>query len=251
MAWLPIAIPLGLRFQWRPFSPLPIAQKLPLVLSLYAIVPFLIWGTIVLEAVPPDVYGIAWKISAFGALGAGLSLGVAGVGLLFGLKCLLGWAEWQQVKTVSIAATFWLPLGLGLVIGAIEEPVFRGFLFTQLQQQQADWMAAAISSLIFALLHLIWDGKQAGLQLPGLWLMGLVLVLSRQVNGGSLGLACGLHAGWIWAMASVDASQIIRDREGAPQWMTGVAGQPLAGGIGLFMLLLTGGVLWGLGRVLS
>ena len=246
LAWSPIAIPLALRFQWRPFTPLPALQKLSLVLSLYAIAPFLIWGVTSLEKVSPAVYGIAWNLPAFGALVAGIGLGVAGVSLLFGLEGLLGWVEWQPIKIASIATTLGLSLGLGLGISAIEEPVFRGFLLTQLQHPYPDWLAAAIASLIFALLHLVWDGKQAVAQLPGLWLMGLVLVLARQVNGGNLGLACGLHAGWIWAMTSLDTAQIICNRDGAPQWMTG-AGQPLAGGMGWLMLLLTGGVLWGLG----
>ena len=173
--------------------------------------------------------------------------------MLFGLEWVLGWVEWrpdkiessESTKIESIVTIFLLPLGLGLLISAIEESIFRGFLLTQLQQQYPSWAAAASSSLIFALLHLIWDGKQAGPQLPGLWLMGLVLVLARSADGGNLGLAWGLHAGWIWAMASLDAAQMIRRRDRAPIWMTGLAGQPLAGGMGLLLLLLTGGVLWG------
>jgi uncharacterized protein len=242
--WLPIAIPLGLRFQWRPFVPLPPAQKLSLVLSLYAIVPLLIWAVTHLETVPVSVYGIAGNRATFGSLMAGLGLGVAGIGGLFGLEWLLGWVEWRPPKTLSIVLTFGLPLGLGLGISAIEELVFRGFLLTQLQQQQPHWLAAAISSLVFALLHLIWDGKQARPQLLGLGLMGLVLVLSRQINGGNLGLAWGLHAGWIWAMTSLNTAQIFRERDSAPRWVTG-AGHPLAGAIGLLMLGVTGGVLWG------
>jgi uncharacterized protein len=242
--WIPIVIPLGRRFHWRPFAPLPPAQKLSLVLSLYAIVPLLIWGLTHLEIKSLSMYGIAWNGTTLGSLMAGLGLGVAGVGGLFGLEWRLGWVEGQPLKTPSIVLTFGLPLGLGLGIGAIEELVFRGFLLTQLQQQQPHWLAAAISSLVFALLHLIWDGKQARPQLLGLGLMGLVLVLARQINGGNLGLAWGLHAGWIWAMTSLNTAQLFHDRDSAPQWMTG-AGQPLAGAMGFLMLGVTGGILWG------
>lgn len=254
LVWLPIAIPLAWRFQWRPFAPLPIAQKLPLVLSLYAIVPFLLWGVIHLENTSPQVYGLVWSLAELGSLIAGVSLGVGGAGLLFGLESVLGWVEWQPIALKSIVPTLLLLLGLGLIIGAIEESVFRGFLLTQFQQQYSDGLAAVISSLIFAFLHLIWEGKQAGPQLPGLGLMGLVLVLARWVDEGNLGLAWGLHAGWVWAMASLDAAQVIRPRDDrsddrSPVWLTGFAGQPLAGGMGLLMLLLTGSILWGFHRV--
>jgi len=246
LAWLPIAIPLARRLHWQPFTPLAIAQKLPLVLSLYAIVPFLLGATIVLEQVSPSVYGIAWNSSVLVSLVTGLSLAIAGVALLFGLEVALGWVEWRSpdLTTVASIATNWvLPLGLGLVIGAIEEAVFRGFLLTQLQQEVSWWIAAVISSLVFALLHLVWDSKALP-QLPGLGLMGLVLVLARWLDGGSLGVPWGLHAGWIWAMASLDAAGAISYRDRAPVWLTGFAGQPLAGGLGLLLLLLTGGVVW-------
>jgi membrane protease YdiL (CAAX protease family) len=133
---------------------------------------------------------------------------------------------------------------LGLVISAIEEAIFRGWVLNQLQMGLPNWAAAIGTSLIFAVLHLIWDGKSATPQLLGLWLMGMVLVLARWVDQGNLGLACGLHTGWIWAMASLDAAQLTSDRDRAPIWLTGFNGQPLAGALGLALLLMTGAVLW-------
>jgi membrane protease YdiL (CAAX protease family) len=175
-------------------------------------------------------------------------LGVIGIGLLFGLE---QWAKWIELDLSNLSQFFaaLLPtLAIGLIVSVVEELVFRGFLLSQLQHDYALWVAAASSSLIFALLHLVWDGADIAPQLPGLWLMGIVLVVARWADGGSLGLACGLHAGWIWGMASLDAAQLVHYTDRAPAWMTGLKKQPLAGGMGLLLLGVTGGVLWGFGR---
>jgi hypothetical protein len=63
-------------------------------------------------------------------------------------------------------------------------------------------------------------------QLPGLWLMGMVLVLARYVDGGSLGLAWGLHAGWVWAIASLDSAQLITYTGTGSEWVTGKNRKP-------------------------
>jgi hypothetical protein len=129
---------------------------------------------------------------------------------------------------------------LGLWISVTEELVFRGFLLNELSQDYSVWVAAAISSIIFAFLHLIWEQQDTLPQLPGLWLMGMVLVLARWVDDGSLGLAWGLHAGWIWGLTCLDSSQLISYTGKGPTWMTGLGQKPLAGGAGLICLVITG-----------
>ncbi|HAJ62065.1 MAG TPA: CPBP family intramembrane metalloprotease domain-containing protein, partial [Cyanobacteria bacterium UBA8543] len=104
-------------------------------------------------------------------------------------------------------------------------------------------VAAAISSVIFALLHLIWDRQDTLPQLPGLWLMGMVLVLARWVDDGSLGLAWGLHAGWICGLTCLDSAELISYTGKGPVWMIGFREQPLAGVAGLLCLLGVGAVL--------
>lgn len=246
IVWLPIALPLARVLQWRPLQLATPQQKLPLVLSLYALAPLILWGAATIEQVPISAYGIVWSAAAATSLAIGLGLGVAGVALLVGLECALGWVNWQVKDQKQLVPVLLLLLLLGLGISAIEEAIFRGWLLNQLQMGLPDWAAAIVASLIFAVLHLIWDGKTAAAQLPGLWLMGMVLVLARWADRGNLGLACGLHAGWIWAMASLDTAQLTSDRDQTPRWLTGFHGQPLAGALGLALLLITGAGLWGL-----
>ncbi|MCL6434159.1 MAG: CPBP family intramembrane metalloprotease [Leptolyngbyaceae cyanobacterium HOT.MB2.61] len=247
--WLPIAIPLAIVCQWRPPAPLTVQQKLPLVLSLYALAPPILWSIAWLEKIPFSTYGLGWNLSVLQSLAIGLIVGILGVVLLFALEGWLGWIVWQSPAWKPLGSVLPLTFLIGLLVSVVEELVFRGFLLNQLQLIFAPWLAAIGSSLIFSLLHLVWEGKETIPQLPGLGLMGFVLVLARWVDGGSLGLAIGLHAGWIGIMAGLDSARSIHYCEGNPEWITGLSGKPLAGVMGLLLLLLTATVAWGLGNV--
>ncbi len=261
LVWLPLGIPLAFALKWQPAQPITPSQKLPLVASLYLLAPPILWGFARIQEVPFSAYGLTATMPFLNALGLGLILGVVGLAVLFGLQVYLGWIQWPPVPQISTQnvvpatrRTSWfswrilLPtLLLGLWVSVTEELIFRGFLLNQLQTDYSLWLAGAIASVIFAVLHLVWEGPQNLPQLPGLWLMGMVLVLARQVDNGSLGLACGLHAGWIWGIASLDTAQAIAYTGKGPSWMTGLGEQPLAGGMGLLFLVGTGVGLWWLG----
>jgi membrane protease YdiL (CAAX protease family) len=246
IAWLPLAIPIAIAVRWRPFQPLTVGQKLPLVLSLYAIAPLILWGAAQLEQRPLATYGLIWDRSLPISFGIGMGLALLGLLLLVGVQLGLGWSCWQPEQSVNWGKALLPTFLLGLWISVTEEWVFRGFLPGQLQQDYSLLWAAVSSSLIFALLHLVWDGRTAIPQLPGLWLMGMVLVLACWVNQGHLGLAIGLHAGWIGGMASLDAANILTSTEKGPVWATGSVGQPLAGILSWALLGFTAIALFGL-----
>lgn len=244
--WLPIAIPLAIALKWRPPQPLAISQKLPLLASLYLIAPLVLWGFAALAGASFAIYGLPWNLSVLISLVQGIGGGVLGLMILFGIEGTLGWVHWQP-PAPGFVKTLISTLGLGIWVSLTEELIFRGFLLNQLQQDYLPWIAATIASLIFALLHLVWEGTENIPQLPGLWLMGMVLALARSVNGGELGLAWGLHAGWIWAIATIDTEQLIAPTGKGAAWLTGFGGKPLAGAMGLLFLLGTGGALWLIG----
>lgn len=237
--WLPIAIPLSIWLKWQPPQPLTAAQKLPLLASLYAIAPLILWGAAAFEEKSFADYGLPWQAGLLGSLGRGMIWGGLGLGGMLAIEFGLGWVSWQPpLPPLQIATT----LLLGLWVGLTEELIFRGFLQTQLQQDYSIWVAAAIGSTIFALLHLVWEGRDNVPQLPGLWLMGMVLVLARQIDGGGLGLAWGLHAGWIWTIASLDP--VLTYPKPHLVWITGQGGKPLAGLAGILFLIATAALLW-------
>ncbi len=250
--WFPIALPLAIALKWHPPQPVTPEQKLPLLASLYALAPVVLWGAAYWGDRTIADYGLVWTASLWLSAGRGWVLGVAGIAGLLVIQKGLGWIDLALPGQRSLEAetpNHWigpvlLTLGLGLWISLTEETVFRGFLQNQLQLGYSTWVAAAIASLIFSLLHLVWEGQDNLPQLPGLWLMGMVLVLARWVDHGSLGLAWGLHAGWLWAIASLDTLQAITYTKQGPTWLTGFNQKPLAGGMGLLFLLVTGLVLW-------
>lgn len=244
LVWSPIGVGLAVVLGWRPPQLPSPTQKLPLVGSLYLFAPPLLWGIAQWEGVPFSSYGLNWPSSLGIGLIAGIGLGMVGLGVLFGMQWGLGWLQWQPDRWSQVWGLLLPTLLIGLLISLIEEWVFRGFLLNQFEQITTLGLAATLSSAIFALLHLVWEGGNALPQLPGLWLMGMVLTLARWANGGDLSLAIGLHAGWIWGIASVDSTQILSYTGRETTWLTGVGQKPLAGGFGFLFLLGTGAILW-------
>ncbi|NJR49940.1 MAG: CPBP family intramembrane metalloprotease [Leptolyngbyaceae cyanobacterium CSU_1_3] len=240
MVWLPIAIPLSIWLKWQPFKPLEIHQKLPLVVSLYLVAPIVLGSIAWLQNTPFSSYGLLWNLNTLRSLGIGMGLGAIGLILLFMIQVGLRWVAWQPEMGAKFRTVLLPTLLLGLFVGGIEELVFRGFLFNQLLMEVDFWTAAIVSSLIFALLHLVWEGTANIPQLPGLSLMGVVLCLALTADGGNIGLAWGLHAGWVWTIATIDSAQLLPPTERSPEWLAGSGGTPLSGLMGLLFLLATG-----------
>lgn len=242
--WLPFAIAIATGLKWHPLKPLAAQQKLPFIAVLYLIAPLIIWGVTQIEGQSFPDYGWDWTARIGISLVGGFAVAILSLGISFTGQWLVGWVDWhgenwQQLTRIG------LPIcGIGLGIGLIEELVFRGFLLTELQQDYSLVIAAALSSLIFALLHLIWEQQERFPQIPGLWLMGMVLVLARCVNEGSLGLAWGLHAGWIWGLTCLEEAKLISYTRKGPIWITGLGDNPLAGMSGVFCLLGVAAFLW-------
>ncbi|MBE9040251.1 CPBP family intramembrane metalloprotease [Oscillatoriales cyanobacterium LEGE 11467] len=258
--WLPLAIPLMIQSQWRPFQPLKWEQKLPLLASLYLLVPLVVLAISPAGFASYSSYGSIGKWIVWLEANVGFLAAVSGLVVLFSIERSLGWVEWklsphllEKIDDLDSDSALFLPrvlvpallpiLGLAVWIGGTEEFIFRGILLDLFWQDYSVWLSAAIVSLIFALLHLVWEVKETLPQLPGLWLMGMVLTLARIGDGGSLGLAVGLHAGWIWGISSFDTVLSARYTDKVPPWITGIAAKPLAGILGVGVLIATGVIL--------
>jgi membrane protease YdiL (CAAX protease family) len=121
----------------------------------------------------------------------------------------------------------------------MEELVFRG-IFIHFLEVDFSWLwTAIVSSAIFALLHLIWEQKNTFPQLPGLFLMGLVLFYARVLNGDTIALSIGLHGGWVFILASVDTFNLYTYNLDMKGWLIGKKDQPLGSIAGLMVLLIT------------
>jgi uncharacterized protein len=153
-------------------------------------------------------------------------VGVVSMGLLF----VMGWAlkayvfEPQSAGRIARAMATYL-VG-ALLVGVIEETLFRGALFGFLRGRLGFWRAAVIGSFLFSVVHFARPQPATGV-VYGHWTSGFSLVpgmfkeLMTPYNGfpssltlflmgfvlcafydrfGSLYVVAGLHAGWVWAM---------------------------------------------------
>ncbi|MGB3532582.1 MAG: type II CAAX endopeptidase family protein [Microcoleaceae cyanobacterium] len=245
--WLPIAVVSAILLNWHPTQPLTPQQKIVLLASLYLIAPVLLVGMTHLEQTTFLDYGLWVSGEVAISIGFGLMLGGLSLGLLYTVMWKLGATDWQQpLKGETQPLNVGSILSVGLVafwISITEELVFRGFLQFQLHQDYSVWVASAIVSTIFALSHLLWNWQGTIPQLPGLWLMGMVLTIARFCDRGSLGLPIGLHAAWIWGITLTEQRFITSPTTRLPGWLVGESDQPLASLSSWVMLLMLAGVL--------
>ncbi|WP_137455083.1 CPBP family intramembrane glutamic endopeptidase [Halomicronema hongdechloris] len=246
LLWLPIALVCWRLWRWPLQYPVPPEQRLPLLLPLYGLAPLLLWGLQRVGGESFADYGLVLSGGLMRSLMLGWGWGLAGVLGIYGVQIGVGWQQRPTLTSLSWPLQGGILL-LALVVGGVEELMFRGFVVNQLQPAYGVGAMVAIASGLFAMLHLIWDGPAGIVNLPGLTLMGVVLILARWADGGSLGLAWGLHSGWVAALAWLDTTGNGIASGTGPTWLVGRPGYPLTGGLGLGLLLLTGGVLWGWG----
>ena len=256
--WSLLAIPLSQKFGWRPFQPTPPEQKLLLLLPLYALAPVAIAATNrILHQTWAD-QGLAGGWHRVWAFGLGWGVAIAGLSLVLWVKRLGGLitlpAADDNPRQIGRLGERWLPtvglVALGLVIGGSEELIFRGWLQTQLALALSPGGAAIIGSALFAGAHLIWDGRDGLWQQPGLWLLGVVLVVACWADGGAIAIAWGLHAGWVTGLAYI--GEFVRPSPVAekPTWLTGRLAQPLTDIWDCSLLILTAGLVWCLADLL-
>lgn len=243
--WLPIALLVLRSIDWKPSEPLIPKQKLILLASLYIIVPGIIKWKINIESLSWAELGLYPISHILWYLLWGLILSLGSLIIVFSIESifnLINW-QWQNLKQI-IPLTIPILL-LSLLISLVEELVFRGYILSTLLVDNSLLIAALVSSLIFAFLHLIWERNQTMPQIPGLWIMGMVLVAARIVGDQSLYLAIGLHAGWIWGLTCIDSAELLTYKHQS-HWFTGVHQQPLAGIAGILCLAITSLAIFGL-----
>ena len=237
--WLPIALVVSRTIGWLPTEPLTPKQKLILLASLYILAPEIILWKLNLESLSFADLGLTTSSASLWYVLLGLGLSNLSLVLIFSLESaanLVAW-HWQNFKLLR---TLLLPiLCLGLLISLVEELIFRGYIFFTLANDSSIWLAAIASSVIFAVLHLIWEREQTLPQLPGLFLMGLVLIAARVLSDDTIYFAIGLHAGWICGLTCIDEANLLTYKH-QDHWFTGIKQQPLAGIAGILCLIITG-----------
>lgn len=195
------------------------------------------WSRRLYRARLRDRYGLAWGDRQGRELLLGFGVGAVSLALLFVVMALLGWTAWRSPGS-RFGAVVLEGLLVALGVGLAEELVFRGWLWGELKHDYAASTALWVSSFTFAALHFIKplpEMLRTAPQFPGLLLLGLVLAGARQRCRGRLGMAIGLHGGLVWGYYLAELGGLVAPRTG-PSWLTGIDGNPLAGGLGLLFL---------------
>ncbi|MEM0129055.1 MAG: type II CAAX endopeptidase family protein [Thermoplasmata archaeon] len=97
----------------------------------------------------------------------------------------------------AAAGNPWFFVGFSFVVGAVEETIFRGWVFGFWSGRRAGWVAPAIlSSALFAGLHLYYGttyGIASPLIFPQLVLAGFAFAATFEASGGNLVVVALLH----------------------------------------------------------
>jgi len=185
-----------------------------------------------------------------------LSLGVvAAVALGFGGRTLV-----QSITAHGVAGVVFGAIGTAVVVGVLEEILFRGAIFGGLRRVLYWPMALILSSLIYALVHFLQRGDSAG---PVAWYSGLA-ILPRMLGGfanfhtsvpafftltlvgvvlglayqrtGNLYFSMGLHGGWVFWLKIYGG--FTADVPHRSLWFWG-SGKMIDGWLAFFVLALT------------
>ncbi|MFQ5846820.1 MAG: lysostaphin resistance A-like protein [Candidatus Methylomirabilales bacterium] len=207
---------------------------------------------------PISLRGIGTGSSRGRHLGSGLVLGGLSFSLFLGSLILLGERSLAPEAPANWPLHVGGALASGLLVGVIEETIFRGFLLGGLLRDQSPFAAVLLSSSLFSAVHFLRAKAPVtvGLDLSvgvrgllahfrplvqpptffpfiGLLLVGIVLAYAY-LWSNSLPFAIGLHAGWVFAGKT--GGLLLRERTGI-MWLYGPHGV-LAGALGWAFLLL-------------
>ncbi|MCH2542954.1 MAG: CPBP family intramembrane metalloprotease [Candidatus Atelocyanobacterium sp. ALOHA_A2.5_9] len=241
--WLPIAIFVSKKIVWKPLEPLKPNQKILLLSSLYLLVPVLIFLILILDDKSLANYGLVLNYKFLIDFFLGLFISLLSLIILFKIEEKFNYLKWNFENKAILKKILLPTLSLVLWIGLTEELVFRGLIQTILEDDHNILIAAIICNVVFMLLHLIWEREETIPQLPGLWLMGMVLTEAKWFYG-SLGMPWGLHAGWILGISLLESAKLITYTDSAGNYIVGVKQKPLAGIMGILSLLITAIILW-------
>ncbi|WP_228055589.1 CPBP family intramembrane glutamic endopeptidase [Lusitaniella coriacea] len=233
--WLPFALPLFLIFRHDPNLTTILTMGL---LAILFIVLLHFWGQYVCRE--PRIfkhYGLELSRRNGIDLLNGLSIGLLLTFALFALMAGLGWVQFQSASNLgqTIAEGFLSALGIGFA----EELVFRGWLLDELERDYSPKTALWTDALAYATLHFlkpISEVIRTLPQFPGLIILGLALVWAKRSRRGRLGITIGLHAGLVWGYYILNIGQILRYTNRVSDWITGVDGNPVAGGMGILFI---------------
>src|SRR6185437_13318374 len=174
-----------------------------------------------LGATSPREVGIVPPYGQMKKLFGGIALGIVSLGIVAGIEIVCGVRSFNQTATAhQIVSAIFAGLLAAIIVGTLEEILFRGAVFSGLRRVFGWPISLAVSSLIFALMHFLKRTDSAGMvnwdsgfillakffdfqdfipEFFSLTLVGAILALAYQ-RTGNLYFSIGLHGSWIFVL---------------------------------------------------
>lgn len=185
--------------------------------------------------------------SAIGAasllLAAGLVAATRGIRFTF-----------NQSAGTSIGKTLVISAAIFVLSGAAEEALFRGYPLQTMTRAGLAWLGVILTSISFAIAHLINPNVPPAFMLINTTLAGVWLAIAY-VRTRSLWFPLGLHWAWNWAQASllglpvsgiqrIAPAPLLHAMNAGPDWLTGGAYGIEGGAACTFALIVSTVVIW-------
>jgi hypothetical protein len=214
----------------------------------------LIWGWLwLIERRHLWTIGLEWSgwwQKYIRGLGVGLVMFSASVGLM----ALLGYTTRETGSAQPTGPTYLggvLLIFLGWIVqGAAEEILTRGFLLPVIGIRWGPGVGVALSSLLFAVLHLL-NPNLSPIALFNLFLFGVFVSFYALWEGSVWGIFA-IHSVWNWAQGNffgfevsgqgLNTATLFNLQEAGPDWFTGGSFGP-EGGLAVTLVLVVSSVL--------
>ena len=192
------------------------------------------WCGRVFEGLPPRALGWALHRGWWGDLLVGSLIGAGSIGLAVligaaggGFRLHLGPGGPSVVRTLVVSA------GVFTLAAAAEETLFRGYPLQTLLRSLPAWIAVALPSALFALVHLANPHVVPGFTFVNTTLAGIWMAVAY-IRSRSLWLPLGLHWAWNWTqgallglpvsgITTLAPAPLMRALDTGPAWLTGGA----------------------------
>ncbi|MEU3167747.1 CPBP family intramembrane glutamic endopeptidase [Streptosporangium sp. NPDC006930] len=164
---------------------------------------------------------------ATAAVGRGLLIGVGMFAAVIANIALLGGYRIDGEGSVTGAVALF---GFMAAVAVTEELIFRGVLFRIIEERVGTWIALALTSVLFGLVHLpnehadLWGAIAIAIEAGG-------MLAAAYVATRTLWVPIGLHFGWNFAAAGIFGTEVSGNG----------ASQGLLNGVTSGSALLTGG----------
>lgn len=191
-----------------------------------------------------ESYGLARRPDRFELFAKALSVAVISMLVAYVVGVVLGVYSWRMTSlsgTQAMAGLLKIFLG-GLLIGVLEETLFRGVILNAISRGLGRFSAVWVTSLLFAIIHFIkpldpgvtdqWysgfllyahpfagASGAVGVEIITLFCMGVVLGLLTSWTR-SVYVAIGLHVGWVWVMMWF---RLFTENQQTMVWLFGVS----------------------------